>query len=412
MRHAFAWVVVCVTGCYSPSYKDCEVTCASGNGCPAGLTCDQALGACRTPDHGASCGSPAIDAPPGSDAAPDAPACWSILPTNFDPCVPQFPSATASVTLDSGTIDTSTGTFIPPTGGMQPFCMQYVFAGTTYCLARVQRLDVNPSATVAVTGSLPLLVVADGDININGTLDASHASLASMCPGLGGSGQIIGNIAGTGGGGGGYGIPGAPGGTAAGFAGGAPGMDWGMAPLSPLPPGCTGGLGASGNAATTPRGLRGAGGGAIELSSKTRVTVNGRIYANGGGGGGGGAAGGTSAGGGGGGSGGSVLLEAVTVFIGTGAEVCALGGGGGEGGSTMPGNDGLPPSGCTAGAGGSSANVGGDGGRGADTTAPQGGMDGGGTSASGGGGGGAVGRIRLHGQGVMPAGRVVPTAST
>lgn len=49
-----------VVGCYSPSYRDCEVTCASGQ-CPAGLRCDN--GVCRLPGMTGACGAPMGDVP-------------------------------------------------------------------------------------------------------------------------------------------------------------------------------------------------------------------------------------------------------------------------------------------------------------------------------------------------------------
>lgn len=50
------WLVplLLVVGCYSPSYRDCEVTCASGQ-CPAGLRCDN--GVCRLPGMTGACGT-------------------------------------------------------------------------------------------------------------------------------------------------------------------------------------------------------------------------------------------------------------------------------------------------------------------------------------------------------------------
>jgi hypothetical protein len=39
------WVVLAAVGCYSPSYRDCAISCAT-SGCPDGLVCEN--GACRT----------------------------------------------------------------------------------------------------------------------------------------------------------------------------------------------------------------------------------------------------------------------------------------------------------------------------------------------------------------------------
>jgi len=50
--------LLALAACYSPSYRDCEVTCASGS-CPAGFHCDQGL--CR--NQTGPCGDGGIDGP-------------------------------------------------------------------------------------------------------------------------------------------------------------------------------------------------------------------------------------------------------------------------------------------------------------------------------------------------------------
>ena len=50
---------LCLTACYSPGYRDCEITCASGT-CPAGYTCSD--GYCRAAGATASCSSVLGDA--------------------------------------------------------------------------------------------------------------------------------------------------------------------------------------------------------------------------------------------------------------------------------------------------------------------------------------------------------------
>ena len=66
MRVAFLLALV---GCYSPGYRDCEVTCGGGT-CPSGLVCDQ--GVCRVEGFSGSCGSmtshdASIDSSPNAD---------------------------------------------------------------------------------------------------------------------------------------------------------------------------------------------------------------------------------------------------------------------------------------------------------------------------------------------------------
>src|SRR5690242_890533 len=53
-----------IAACYSPSYRDCEITCASGS-CPGGFVCDQ--GVCRVEGFSGACGATPEDG--GTDAA-------------------------------------------------------------------------------------------------------------------------------------------------------------------------------------------------------------------------------------------------------------------------------------------------------------------------------------------------------
>lgn len=56
----FLLVLLVVSACYSPGYRDCEITCASGT-CPSGLTCS--AGVCRAPGMTGAC-----NVQPGDDA--------------------------------------------------------------------------------------------------------------------------------------------------------------------------------------------------------------------------------------------------------------------------------------------------------------------------------------------------------
>ena len=66
MRVAFLLALV---GCYSPGYRDCEVTCGGGT-CPSGFVCDQ--GVCRVEGFSGACGATtnhdaSIDSSPTAD---------------------------------------------------------------------------------------------------------------------------------------------------------------------------------------------------------------------------------------------------------------------------------------------------------------------------------------------------------
>ncbi|NVB85744.1 MAG: hypothetical protein HOV81_45690 [Kofleriaceae bacterium] len=61
-----------VAACYSPSYRDCEITCASG-ACPSGYVCD--LGVCRVEGFSGACGGNTADDRDGDGVADDRDNC-------------------------------------------------------------------------------------------------------------------------------------------------------------------------------------------------------------------------------------------------------------------------------------------------------------------------------------------------
>src|ERR1043165_7847810 len=156
---------------------------------------------------------------------------------------------------------------------------------------------------VKITGTSALAIVSHRDVKIGGLMSASAvvgqrgAGAFNDATCRGGDAGNTGNGVISGAGGGGFGQPGGRGGmasnTGAASPGGAGGGATGNAMLVPLRGGCDGGsLG----------GLFGAGGGALQLISRTNITVSGIIAANG------------SAGAGG-GSGGGILLEAPVLDV-------------------------------------------------------------------------------------------------
>ena len=260
--------------------------------------------------------------------------------------------------------------------------------GSDACVFRFVALNIPLGTQLTTTGGLPLILVSEEDLFVEGVLDVSPTpadtggtagspgpTLTGMARGGGGGG---GNL-GAGGLGGSLGVPGGEGGAA-------------FTTLLPLRPLVGGGRG--GSAGGRPGGL---GGGALQLTSLNRIVLRGQIYAGGAGGG-----GGTTAffenGGGGGGSGGGILLEAVRIE-GLDALISVAGGGGGagacggmEGTAGSPGRDtsGLgAPSTCGA--------TGGNGGEPAGMIGGFGGMNGGG-----GGGGSGVVVIRTEGALLSP----------
>ncbi|MBA3392379.1 MAG: hypothetical protein H0T89_07030, partial [Deltaproteobacteria bacterium] len=187
------------------------------------------------------------------------------------------------------------------------------------------------AGALTLIGSRSIALVADGEILVEGVVDArgscvgSNAGPGGFAGGFkqggkgsgsgGGSGAIGAN---EGGGGGGYGGTGGSGGNGVFAAGGGP---YGDATITLL----FGGAGGGGGSGGTNSGSGGGGGGAVQLVSNARILISGGINA-------GGCGGQTGVngndGGGGGGAGGTILVEGKVVEI---SGTLAVNGGGGGG---------------------------------------------------------------------------------
>lgn len=251
-------------------------------------------------------------------------------------CVHPADEATGDVTLPNGDLNTDTSSLCaaPP----------YVAAGSPYCIVRGLAITVPAESTVRAVGSRPLVLVAEGSLEVHGAIDGSSAR-AREAPAVRGAGAHSGTCQdfqrmpegkpdGGGGGAGasfaGRGGAGGDGNKNGAYAGG--GLTF-AAPLErpqTLQGGCRGqdGGGAGAHPSGGAPGTGGNGGGALYLASKLVVEINGKVLANGAGGGGGGA----QAGGGGGGAGGFVVLDAPDIKRGENSVLSANGGGGGQGG--------------------------------------------------------------------------------
>ena len=374
-------VALLVTGCYSPQARDCAYRCA-GMVCPTGLSCEQ--GFCREPAFVGACNPAGDDAPIDIDAAECG---WSYEVANIDAC--SLPAITMDWTVTGATnqiitLDTNSGTV--SSGQPPPFTdLRSQRLGPPQVRLMVARnFTVANTITLKVVGTYALVVIAQGDVNVVGTIDASANGTttpgydALLCPaGLGKNFvQAVGN---PGGGGGGFGTAGASGADADGPPannGGPGGAVEGEPTLRPLRGGCGGGVGGGGHGG-------GVGGGAVQVSAFGSLTVKGAgtVKAAGGGG-------SNGEGGGGGGTGGAILLEGTSIVLEAGAKLCANGGGGGGVNNATVAQTGT----CAL----TRASGGGQGGGngGAEGLPPTGG---GYITGDGGGGGGAVGRIRLNG---------------
>lgn len=390
---------------------------------------------------------PVVDAPTCEDGcplgcSPTAPGeCATLAPSNVDESefvsgLPDLVIANNQVYRTTSCADSAVteASLVPSNDPERP--------GGQYCVLRVGSLTIEAGVSWTVYGDWPLIVLAEGPIVVDGTIDvAAHRETAGggrsaagpggfrgavpgvscdACgPGRGADGTTLSvteEAASSGGGGGSGCASGGAGGASGAVAGGAAGMRLPAAYAgTPLRGGSGGGIG--GGAAP---GDAGAGGGGLQLTSLTSVSVAGRIL---GGGGGGldpsGAGSDDSAAGSGGGAGGVFLLEAPMVSVTGQLDVAGGGGSGGASGSTA-GNRGMdafevaiasPGSQPSGGLGASTSGSGGSGGF--DMSAEGGvGTDAMAADSNGGGGGGGGGCVVVRGMDTSLGGASLSPRST
>lgn len=380
-----------LAGCYRPSFEPCDYACSPAETCPAGLHCAAGLCVAEGQDP-ATCAAP-------EDAQVDAPLparCAGLggpppLLSNVDVCALEFqPAQIIDWVIESGDrYEISNGELRvePPSGSrpfLQPTTRQLDPSGIAVAVIVVKDLVLRPNADLVIDGEQPLVIVAFGEVEIEGRITYHDAVKQPCADGAGGpGGPAVGGQGG--GGGGGFGGTGRAGGLTS-----APGQREGNPQLVPLRGGCPGGGG--GGTTTSPGGH---GGGALQISARSITLASGSIVDVAGRGGEGGAAI-TSGGGGGGGSGGALLLEAPSVTRPDGAVLClGGGGGGGGGGTTMAGTAGSGTGCLEPAAGGVGLQGGGNGGAGGDLGVEAGEGDPPEPSAGGGAGGGGGGAGRL-----------------
>jgi len=312
----------------------------------------------------------------------------------------QIDGSTGAITLvPSGTVVRAAG---PSSSvGAIGYSTQTESGGPALAIFTFSSIAIDHGGTLVGVGGRAIVLLASGDVVIDGVIDVGangtvpgpggfsgggHRAAGSG-PTHGGSGDVQGvfNDLMSGGGGGGHGGTGGHGGaedpfccaTANGGGGGAATSDADGVVL-------VGGSGGGGGADGTSGGVGGGGGGALQITSRTtiHVTSAGIVRSPGAGGGHGDQAGG------GGGAGGTLFFEALTVGID--GVVSANGGGGG--GGRPAGTDGTRGTDTLAAVGGGAgANGGGGGGAGGGGSAIDG--TAGGDGDGGGGGGGGGGRI-------------------
>jgi hypothetical protein len=315
--------------------------------------------------------------------------CNDVAPSNG--LAPYLDVSSSEPDVDLGmmaTINTDNGTVV--VDGKPVTVRSALVAQTSAPTILVFIVHSLTSGNVTITGNNAFGVVSDGDIAIGGVVAAS-ADHNTPGPGAfndstcrGGSSMNV-SSAFSGAGGGGFGTAGGSGGSATNTDGTAPGgtggSPTGNPTLTPLRGGCDSGTYGTNSA-------MGTGGGAIQLVTRTKITISGVVAANG-----------SSFTGG--GSGGGILLEAPLVEV-SGSVVAN--GGAGAGGCLIPqvGENGHLDAAPAMGGGTGCNGTGANGGNGAAGTVPaRGGMnisilDTGSALAFGGGGGGGVGRTRIN----------------
>lgn len=379
-------------------------SCTSPPVCFSGTAC-LGDGGCGWAFNGVDSGCPGGTCGPDAGCVPFA-SGFPYPPSNFDPAAIPGASIAPSTTFSGCTVefDTTTNSFVD--GGWcnqtKPVPVVVVQDGgiSTTVLAMAS-FTLAPSSTLVLYGSRPVILAVYGAANVQGVIDARSLDLVRVgaggdYPGCGASNGTNATALSAGGGGAGFGTAGSPGaGSGAGLAGtAAPDRS-----LRPLRGGCTGGQGHDSSNRWIADG--GAGGGAVQLSAASTLTVAGTISVSGGGGRGGVSGSADDNGGGGAGSGGAILLEANALSVTTTARLVANGGAGGGGradatGSGEPGQSGALDTSAVAVGGKGATAVAGDGGHGAaGSTGSTAGSPGSGTAGSGGGGAG-LGVVRLN----------------
>jgi hypothetical protein len=316
----------------------------------------------------------------------------SNLPEDLELAVEQDMLFNGETCASRAEIDTDNGEIRCYSPGAVSRAPYFAFAvveqsdGTEVAVFAGRNIIADAQVRIEVVGQRPLVLLAPGDIDLRGPIQAIHNPIyeaeansggfssptAARSKGLGPGGGGPGSAT-SGAGGGSYcGLGGLGGGAAAGAVG-ASGAVYGSPELVPLYGGSSGGTGSTSDS--------GAGGGAIQVvaGGTLTISVTGSLHV-------GGAAGNWGASGA--GSGGSILLEGTEVVV-AGILAANGGGGGGEGAGGDQGSNASPDENYAPGGDSIATGIGGIG---SAANEPNGGPGG----TTGGGGGGGAGRIRIN----------------
>ena len=282
----------CTAGAFLSCSGDDAIACnATGDGTVStscnGFGCDATAGRCNacTPstvacqgDSLVTCGADGsvtgtpVSCALGCDGSGATPACNVLEPPNL-----------AAATCDTdGTKDLAiaTGTVAMDTGGACDAVVNQS-GGPAICVMKYAHVGIASGATLRVTGTRALAIVATATLTVDGTIDASadaaNGTIAAVAgpgaPLTAGDGAAPTGSGSTsmGGGGGGGAAKGAAGSSVTSGGGGAGGAITGAASLVPLVAGSSGGAngGAGGSVANG-----GLGGGGLELVSCGALTIS------------------------------------------------------------------------------------------------------------------------------------------
>lgn len=180
--------VVCMVGCYSPHYGDCEVACAS-NVCPSGLECHE--GMCRVGGMTGACGivPDAAGSGSGSDTGPvplenlaetqrDALCDWLVRCRSFEDLASCRSAFTVQFQIDSIIAGVTAGK-VAYDGNKARQCVDS-FANSTCERARAfSNRDIDPVCNEVFRGTLP----QQSQCYFNEECVSQNCSRGTNCPG-------------------------------------------------------------------------------------------------------------------------------------------------------------------------------------------------------------------------------------
>lgn len=393
--------LVCNTSGSGYDLETCAHGCAATSGCVEPCVASESTCTAGTLTVCDGSGDIASTSPCSVGCSVDGTRCAAMVPSNGLADVLAVVPNPPDLDLEDGALNAAgSGEFTPDDGSAFAVPLISVAAadgGQPLAVLVVHTLKMNNvrigASSTALRQNVALAVIATSDVEVDGSNSVLYPGYADdeQCMGADHGGGSVGSATHTtGAGGGGFATIGGDGGGVPGFQGGVGGAVSGTASLVPLRGGCDGGY-------EFQHTMHFAfGGGALQLSSLTRIVVNGLIVAD--------AGQPFDRSGAGGGAGGAILLEAPVVALAANGALLARGAGGaaGDGTNGLTQLDALsnPGGSCAANANQVTCTAGG---AGASPTQPaQPGApladdtEAGSANISAGGGGGGLGRIRIN----------------